>query len=114
MQVNPAQTEIAITTPASTVPIKPDTPVWSIYDYTCELDTGGGTMTMNLAWADHSDGEDGYKVYRDGKVIATLSPNSTFYVDVAYVATGKTLRYSVEAYTTDWQFSTSTITHGCQ
>ncbi len=71
-------------------------------------------MTINLTWTDRSNSEEGYKVYRDEKVIATLAPNSTFYVDVAYVAAGKTLRYSVEAFNTDWQFSTNTITHGCQ
>ena len=71
-------------------------------------------MTMNLAWTDHSNSEEGYKVYRDEKVIATLAPNSTVYVDVAFVATGKTLSYSVEAFNKDWHASTSTITHSCQ
>lgn len=71
-------------------------------------------MTMNLTWADRSNSEEGYTVYRDEKVIATLAPNSTFYVDVAFVATGKTLSYSVEAFNKDWRASTSTITHGCQ
>ena len=114
LQVNPTQTEIAITTFTPPAPIQTDTPVWSVYDYTCELAAGGGTMTMNLTWTDRSDSEEGYKVYRDEKVIATLAPNSTFYVDVAYVAAGKTLRYSVEAFNKNWQLSTSTITHGCQ
>jgi hypothetical protein len=121
INVNPTQTEIAIITLTSTAPMgtalptsAPDTPVWSVYAYTCELATGGATMTMNLAWTDHSNSEEGYKVYRDGKVIATLAPNSTFYVDVAFVATGKTLSYSAEAFTTDWRVSTSTITYGCQ
>ena len=94
--------------------IPPNTPVWSAYNYTCELAVGGGTMTMNLGWTDRSDGEESYKVYRDGQVIATLEPNSTFYVDVVFVATGKTLSYSVEAFNENWQASTSTITNGCQ
>jgi hypothetical protein len=94
--------------------IPPNTPVWSVYSYTCELAAGGGTMTMNLAWTDRSDSEEGYKVYRDGKVVATLASNSTVYVDVTFVATGKTLSYSVEAFNKDWGTSTSTIAHGCQ
>ena len=124
LQVNPTQTEMAINTPTSTAPlgiaspisthILPNTPVWSVYDYTCELAVGGGTMTMNLAWTDRSNSEEGYKVYRDEKVIASLAPNSTFYADVAFVATGKALSYSVEAFNKDWRVSTSTITHGCQ
>ena len=123
LQANPTQTETAsptptytatVTAPAVFTPMLPNTPTWSVYNYTCELAVGGGTMTMNLAWTDRSDSEDGYKVYRDGQVIATLAPNSTSYVDVAFVATGKTLRYSVEAFNKNWQLSTSTITYGCQ
>ena len=71
-------------------------------------------MTMNLAWTDRSMGEESYKVYRDKQVIANLAPNSTTYVDVAFVATGSTLSYYVEAFNKDWQLSTSTITHACQ
>lgn len=71
-------------------------------------------MTMSLNWSDRSDNEDGYRVYRDKQAIATLAPNSTNYVDIAFVATGKTLSYSVEAFNTGWQVSSSTITYGCQ
>jgi hypothetical protein len=84
------------------------------YNYTCEFIVGGGTMTMHLAWNDRSNSEDGYKVYRDQQIVATLPPNSTSYVDVAFVATGKTLSYSVEAFNKDWQVSGNTITYGCQ
>jgi hypothetical protein len=124
MQFHPTRTQIASFTPthiALTVTATPistripaNIPVLSAYDYTCELAPGGGNMKMNLAWTDRSTSEDGYKVYRDGQMIATLAPNSTFYVDVAYVATGKTLSYSVEAFNKDWQLSTNTITYACQ
>lgn len=123
MSVNPTQADMTIITPIYTAtviaspistPVLPDAPVWSVYNYTCELAVGGGTMTMNLGWTDRSDSEEGYRIYRDGKVIATLSSNSTSYVDVAFVATGKVLGYSVEAFNKDWRGSTSTITHGCQ
>jgi hypothetical protein len=106
-----APTETA-TTISTNIP--PNIPVLSAYNYTCELAAGGGNMTMNLAWTDRSSSEESYKVYRDGQVIATLAPNSTSYVDVAYVATGKTLSYSVEAFNKDWQLSTGTITYPCQ
>ena len=123
-QVNSTQTQMAITALTDTVPTEiasplptpfpPNTPVWSVYTYTCEFIVGGGTMTMNLAWTDRSNNEDGYKVYRDKQVIATLAPNSTSYVDIAFIATGKTLSYSVEAFNKDWRASGSTITYGCQ
>ena len=105
-------TSTGIGSPVST-PFPPNTPVWSVYSYTCELAVGGGTMTMNLAWDDRSNNEDGYKVYRDKQMIASLAPNSTSYVDVAFVATGEKLSYSVEAFNKDWQASGNTITYGC-
>ena len=104
---------ITLTAPIST-PFPPNTPVWSVYTYTCEYISGGSTMTMNLNWSDRSTSEEGYKVYRDEQVIATLAPNSTKYVDVAFVATGATLSYFVEAFHTDWQAGSSTIIYGCQ
>jgi len=124
LQVKPTQTLTAIMVPTNTVPTvsatpisahtPPDVPIWSAYNYTCKLAVGGGDMTMNLAWTDRSGSEAGYKVYQDKQVIATLAPNSTVYVDVAFVATGKTLSYTVEAFNDNWQVSTSTITYGCQ
>ena len=124
MQTQPARTQIAGVTPtiakptviASLIPtrIPPDVPILSAYNYTCELADGGSTMTMNIAWTDRSSSEEGYKIYRDEQVIATLAANSTFYVDVAFVASGKTLSYSVEAFNANWQLSTSTITVDCQ
>ncbi len=124
LQVNPTQTEmvtiIPTYTPSLTItstpftPIPSNTPTWSVYHYTCELAVGGATMTMNLAWTDRSNSEEGYRVYRDKQVIATLAPNSTTYVDAAFVATGSRLSYYVEAFTKDWQLSTSTITYACQ
>ena len=123
-QSNPAQTQNAIVLPTSTLPLAttsptttptpPNTPVWLVYKYTCEFVVNGGNMTMNLTWTDRSNTEDGYKVYRDKQVIATLAPNSTSYLDVAFVATGRTLSYSVEAFNLDWRASSSTITYGCQ
>jgi hypothetical protein len=123
LPVNATQTEVAANTPtelptliASPVlmTIVPNTPTWSVYNYTCALATGGATMTMNLAWKDRSNSEEGYRVYRDKQVIATLPPNSTTYVDVVFIAAGKTVSYSVEAFAQDWQFSTPTVTYGCQ
>ena len=98
----------------TSMPLPPDAPAWLAYDYVCELATGGNTMKMNLSWYDRSESEDGYHVYRDGKVIAVLAPNTTYYADVSFVATGKTLIYTIEAFNANWQTSTSAITYGCQ
>ena len=81
LQVKPTQTKAAIIPPLNTVtvataspittPIPPNTPVWLAYNYTCKLAAGGGTMTMNLAWDDRSNSEEGYKVYREVVILFT-------------------------------------------
>jgi hypothetical protein len=101
LQVKPTQTQMAII-PTYTAPVvlaspmptpfPPNTPVWSVYNYTCEFAEGGGTMTMELTWTDRSDTEESYKVYRNEQEITTLEPNSTYYVDVTSkpsIRTGK-------------------------
>ncbi len=124
VQADPALTRMTMTAPTYGMPMMnptsmpalmpPNIPVWSAYNYTCEPADGGGNMTMNLNWTDRSSGEESYRVYRDKQLIATLLPNSTSYVDVVFIAQGKTASYSVEAFNETWQASTSTITNGCQ
>jgi hypothetical protein len=40
------------------------------------------TRQVSLSWRDNSGTEDGFRVLRDGSVIATLSPDTTSYLDV--------------------------------
>ena len=105
---------LTMTVSPNSTPFPPNVPVWVKYTYNCTSVSGGSTMTMDLNWSDRSTSEEGYTVYRDKQVIATLAPNSTNYVDVAFVATGRTLSYSVEAFNTNWRANSSTITYGCQ
>ncbi len=100
--------------PQASTAFPANTPVWSTYYYTCELASGGANMTMNLFWYDRSGNEQGYIVYRNKLPIAALPTNSTSYVDTAFVASGQTLSYAVEAFNPSWRASTSTITNGCQ
>lgn len=118
----PAQTQIPIApTPApmmvglpNPTPLPSNMPIWSAYNYVCDLTAGGSNMTMHLAWMDRSDSEEGYKVFRDKKLVTTLPPNSIYYADMMFVANGKSVSYSIEAFNKDWQVSTTTITSGCQ
>jgi hypothetical protein len=52
---------------------------------------------INLSWSDNSGNEEGYKVYRNGSLIATLGSNITSYQDAGL--TGNTsYPYTVKAY----------------
>jgi Zn-dependent metalloprotease len=56
----------------------------------------GSTYTVTLAWEDKANNEEGYRVYRDNVLIATLGPNSTSYTDSP--PSGGPYYYLVEAY----------------
>jgi hypothetical protein len=56
-----------------------------------------GTGRISLSWTDNATNEYGYKVYRNGSLLATLGSNSTSYNDTA-AGTGVQRAYYVQAY----------------
>ncbi|MEJ2552207.1 MAG: hypothetical protein P8Z34_16160 [Anaerolineales bacterium] len=56
----------------------------------------GKEDVVTLSWTDQADDETGYRVYRDGKLIAKLSANATSYQDT--LTSEYYHVYSVEAY----------------
>ena len=54
-------------------------------------------QAVSLQWTDNSDNEDGFKIYRDGSVVATIGANITVYQDTGLEA-GKSYHYIVKAY----------------
>jgi hypothetical protein len=51
---------------------------------------------ITIGWIDQASNEDGYRIYRDGSLIATLGPNTTSYTDSPPRPGPHT--YEVEAY----------------
>jgi putative hemolysin len=52
---------------------------------------------IKLVWQDNSQSEEGFRLYRDGSLLATLTANITTYIDSSTQA-GVTHIYNVEAY----------------
>ena len=103
-----------MTAPALPTREPPIAPVWSNWNFTCAFASGGSTVTMNLVWTDRANGETGFKVYREGQVIATLAADTSSYTDSAFVASGKSLSYYVEVYSDAGKASSSAISASCQ
>jgi hypothetical protein len=57
----------------------------------------GNEYTVPLSWIDQADNEDGYRLYRDGQLIATLNANAKGYTD-SPPATGFSVEYGLEAF----------------
>ncbi len=55
------------------------------------------TGTIKIVWTDNSQSEEGFRLYRDNTLLATLTANITNYVDTTTLA-GTTYTYSVEAF----------------
>lgn len=79
------------------------------YNYTCSP----GTLNTALTWDDNADNENGYRVYRDGALIADLPANTTAYSDATSYS-GGSVTYSVEAYNDIGASSQRSITFTCQ
>ncbi len=54
---------------------------------------------ITITWADNSDDEDGFRIYRNGSRIATVDPDVTSYTDTG-LDPGKDYSYQVAAYNT--------------
>ncbi len=65
------------------------------YSYSCPSLT---EATITLTWKDVANDESGYRVYRNGALIADLPANSTTYTDNTSRGSGSVFSYSVEAF----------------
>lgn len=65
--------------PPTPVPASPPEPParFQVSNFLCDPKQ----YQVTLVWVDRSENEDGYRLYRDGKLIATLGANVTTYVD---------------------------------
>lgn len=51
--------------------------------FTNQVCDGSTGLSISLSWNDNANNENGYRVYRDGVLVATLAANSTTYSEVA-------------------------------
>jgi len=72
----------------------------------------GQTYSVTLGWIDAADDEDGYRVYRDGNLIANLGSNAKGFTDTPHY--GGPYSYGVEAFNSAGSSSRLTVQEvGC-
>ena len=86
---------------SKTTPAKPGSSSnFNYWEYNC------GAGTVSLQWLDNADNETGYRIYRNGQMIADLPAGSTSYTDAIYLGIGP-LDYSIQAYNDAGRISTA-------
>ena len=84
-------------TPPTPIPAValPEAPArFRIADWICDVNKS--IYRVTLTWVDVASNEDGYRIYRSGQLIATLSANTTSYIDEP--PPGGPYTYAIEAF----------------
>lgn len=107
----PVTTPSAPTASASGLPAAP---TGLKYNYSCAFNADASyTITVALSWSDRSDNEQGFYVYRNGTLIATLAAGTTTYTDI-FVGTASQLNsYQIAAFNATGQMLGNAQSFSC-
>ena len=70
----------------------------SLQKYTYYCDDTNGTFSFQMIWEDRAGSEAGYRIFRDGWLVAELPPGSTNYAETIIMPANRSAEYSVQAY----------------
>ncbi|RME87824.1 MAG: SH3 domain-containing protein [Anaerolineae bacterium] len=102
-----------VSPPPTRTPSPPARPSLKHYEFVCTWNGVNNDMRMTITWTDRADNEAGYRIYRNGVVIADLAPNTTTYVDVFAVNSGVPVTYGIEAYNVAGGSGQATFSDAC-
>jgi hypothetical protein len=81
-------------TPTTAAPLyAPSSP---IYEYDC--DYFNNTFSILMTWEDRADSEQGYRIFRDGVLVAELPAESTSYAETIIMPADRSAEYSIQVY----------------
>lgn len=105
-----AHLAIEMTSPPTKNALNPSAPTNLRYDYVCDV---GGGATITLTWSDNADGEQGYRIYRNGEKVAEIAADAGNYRDVT--STRGAFAYKVAAFNGEFEAATPlTVNVTCQ
>jgi hypothetical protein len=87
-------TVASVTPPPTATSAPPRAPGIVKWEFFCS----DGTLTFNVTWADNSNNETGYRVFRNGEQAAELPADSTSYTDNFAVSGDQSLEYYIQVY----------------
>jgi uncharacterized protein YraI len=104
--------------PPTPIPTLPAPPAHvKLIKQTCSVDySSRPAMYVNefhLTWKDMSNNEDGFRVYRDGDLVAEISANKTDVIDVVIRRNKRVYMYYVNAYNEVGESKSEVVTFSC-
>ncbi len=106
--VQAVPTVTAPPTPAGNAPADVSFQKWDIL---CNFQTG--QADISIRWSDKGDDEAGYRVIRNGNVVAEFPPNATQFAETISLLSGQSVGYRVESFNEIGSSSSSTISLAC-
>jgi uncharacterized protein YraI len=106
--VQAVPTVTAPPTPEGNVPAGVSFQQWDIF---CNFQTG--QADISIRWSDKGDDEAGYRVIRNGTVIAEFPPNTTQYSETIALLSGQSVSYRVESFNEVGTSSSATLPLAC-
>lgn len=85
----------------------PEAPSLQKWDYSCS----DGKMTFIVTWTDKATDETGYRVFRNGELLAELPANSTSYTDT--LSANQNVEYYIQVYGPGGTENSSVMKAGC-
>lgn len=83
------------------------------YQYSCSFNGVNSDITVALTWTDRSNNETGFRIYRDGIVVAEVGANVTTYTDVFAGSATITYTYRVSAFNANGEALGNPISFSC-
>jgi hypothetical protein len=86
-----------VTAPPTPLGGAPEPPTFSKngWSFDCSIP---GQASITLAWNDKADNESGYRVLRNGELVAELPADSTYYAETTALLSGQSVEYQIRAY----------------
>lgn len=98
-----------VTVPATAISVTSEVLIVDQWEYSCD----GGMLTFTLSWRDRDGDESGYRIFRNGALLAELPAGSTAYADTFEMATAESVEYYLQAFGPDWTMNSSVMEADC-
>jgi hypothetical protein len=102
-------TVASVTPPATATKAPPRAAGLINYEFFCSADV----MTITIIWADDADDETGYRILRNGQVVAELPANSTTFTESTELTSGQSAEYYIQVYSESGSANTRVGSASC-